>query len=1414
MIFHLPLHHYHFTMGIFCIRLFKKKCQSYLRRFLLPLAFLLIYTLTFGQTSITSDITVNTTWNLAGSPYSIDASGGIDVATGVTLTIDPGVTVTFANNNNDLTVNGTLIADGGPGADTIRFQDNLASVLLSSSSTGSIVDHARFENMGVFNIAALHVSSDATITNSRFVDCEVGVTAAAGASPVIQDCEMFSSTDFGVRIDNGSPTISNITIDGDNATGAGGVWIQQGTPSITNSSFQNIGSIGGIWLNTTSVPIIDNNSFTNNTVDIVAHPMTLDDENFDNNGLSVVHIDNENITSNTTWQAPQVPENWVYSTVNSLSVDPGVTLTVEPGVEIQFAANSNDITINGTLLAQGTVSEPISFNSNGASIFLSSLSRGSIFDYVKMEQMGFFNVAALAVSSDATVSNSIFDQCEVGISVDNSAALSVESTVLSNSTDFGMLVLSGSPTINNSAIYDNPTGVNNTGAGTVLATSNWWGDATGPTHLSNPAGTGDIVSDNVDFSSFLLENSLEPNAPSSLNITEISNTQIDLVWTDNSTTETGFSIERSDGNNSSYIELGTVGANTSIFSDNNVTAENGYFYRVHAVQGAATSTYTNERFGGTISPPGNALLFDGADDEVTFSEPIQTIYSDFTIEFWAKVPVTNSGQHNYFVQEDPAGGGTPQVAIAATFNNTMYFFLRETTGGTNSFAQGTTPINDDKWHHLAYVREGTSLQVYLDGELDGSASVFAGDIVFPGTAVGNLGGDATLDEFRFWDTALDIDQLRSFGSVSLDGTESSLSSYYRFDQDEATDLNLMDRSTSTINGIWSDGRGGTTEPQWVASGAFSADLFPPTAIAQNISVSLDAAGNVSITTTQVDNGSNDNQTAIGDLILALDISVFDCTDIGANTVVLTVTDEAGKSATSSATVTILDDLLPITSTIDISVSLDAAGNATIVPADVDNGSSDNCSVNLSLDLTTFDCTDVGANTVTLTATDNAGNSTNATATVTVVDNMDPVVIAQDISVSLDASGNVTIAPAEVDNGSSDNCTADLNLDSTSFDCTDIGANTVSLTVTDNAGNNVSTTAIVTVVDDLAPITVTQDISVVLDVFGNAAIVAADVDNGSSDNCSVNLSLDITNFDCANIGVNTVMLTSTDDAGNSTDATAIVTVNDNSLPAVLTQDVTVILDTDGLGVITTGDIDNGTTDNCTFTLSLDITDFTTSELGTNTVTLTATDASGNAASNSAIVTVQSGNLPPDFFFTYFLDENSLFGKRIGTVVATDPEGDLLTYTILSGNTNDAFAIGSSSGDLTVNSQEALDFETTPVFNLNVQADDGNGGISMVSITINLNDLNEEMVTAVEEDLEEIRIYPNPAHESLYIELNGFSDKDFLVKMFTVSGKQVLNVNSITAHKNVLKIDLRGLSSGIYLLKIQHQEVSVTKNVFVK
>ncbi|MFM9963794.1 MAG: Calx-beta domain-containing protein, partial [Planctomycetaceae bacterium] len=89
-------------------------------------------------------------------------------------------------------------------------------------------------------------------------------------------------------------------------------------------------------------------------------------------------------------------------------------------------------------------------------------------------------------------------------------------------------------------------------------------------------------------------------------------------------------------------------------------------------------------------------------------------------------------------------------------------------------------------------------------------------------------------------------------------------------------------------------------------------------------------------------------------------------------------------------------------------------------------------------------------------------------------------------------------------------------------------------------------------------------------------------------------------------------------------------------------------------------------------------------------------------------------------TFSINENSANNTVVGTVIATDP-GDVLTYSILSGNTGGAFAINSSSGQLTVANSAVLDFETTPSFSLTVRVQDAGGLSDTATITINLNNL---------------------------------------------------------------------------------------------
>jgi len=82
----------------------------------------------------------------------------------------------------------------------------------------------------------------------------------------------------------------------------------------------------------------------------------------------------------------------------------------------------------------------------------------------------------------------------------------VVDNTIGNNTQYGVWIRDTAGTGNVfhcNRIVANGVGMLNNTASLVDAEDNWWGSATGPTHASNPGGTGDSVSDNVDFDPWL-----------------------------------------------------------------------------------------------------------------------------------------------------------------------------------------------------------------------------------------------------------------------------------------------------------------------------------------------------------------------------------------------------------------------------------------------------------------------------------------------------------------------------------------------------------------------------------------------------------------------------------------------------------------------------------------------------------------------------------------------------------------------------------------------------------------------------------------------------------------------------------------------------------------------------------------------
>ncbi len=147
---------------------------------------------------------------------------------------------------------------------------------------------------------------------------------------------------------------------------------------------------------------------------------------------------------------------------------------------------------------------------------------------------------------------------------------------------------------------------------------------------------------------------------------------------------------------------------------------------------------------------------------------------------------------------------------------------------------------------------------------------------------------------------------------------------------------------------------------------------------------LDGSGNVVLLASQINNSST---ATAGIASVSVNPYHFTCNNLGSNSVVLAVTDNMGTTTTCNTSVTVIDTIKPIAICSSATVYLNINGVGTLLPSQLNNGSSDNCSVaNVTLSRTSFNITDIGSpSNVVVTVSDASGLSSSCNALVTVLD---------------------------------------------------------------------------------------------------------------------------------------------------------------------------------------------------------------------------------------------------------------------------------------------------------------------------------------------------------------------------------------------------------------------------------------------
>lgn len=310
---------------------------------------------------------------------------------------------------------------------------------------------------------------------------------------------------------------------------------------------------------------------------------------------------------------------------------------------------------------------------------------------------------------------------------------------------------------------------------------------------------------------------------------------------------------------------------------------------------------------------------------------------------------------------------------------------------------------------------------------------------------------------------------------------------------------------------------------------------------------------------------------------------------------------------------------------DINRTLGDDGTVILTASHIDGGSTDNVGIVLFTAIPdSFNCNDIGENLVTLIIEDFAGNTDSCTAIVTIIDNTNPIINGQDVVGNLNGTGSVSIPVSSVDTGSSDNCELDsLTLTPDTF--TEIGSFNAVLEGTDPSGNSESITVTVTIVNDLEdPVAVCLDVTVLLDENGDALIDGSTIDGGSTDDTGiVSFTAQPNNFNCNDLGANTVTLIVEDAVGNTDSCTATVIIEDLINPEVIGQDVTGDLNGSGSVTISVSNVDNGSNDNCSISLTLNPNTF--SSPGIYSAVLEGIDPSGNSDTDTVSITIIDSTL---------------------------------------------------------------------------------------------------------------------------------------------------------------------------------------------
>jgi len=227
-----------------------------------------------------------------------------------------------------------------------------------------------------------------------------------------------------------------------------------------------------------------------------------------------------------------------------------------------------------------------------------------------------------------------------------------------------------------------------------------------------------------------------------------------------------------------------------------------------------------------MTPPGNALSFDGANDYVNVIQNSGLpIYNNgtsnaYTVCLWVKGGAQNDKR---VFSEGSGGDDVPLFTIGTDTSSSdkLRMFIRDNSGTVRLPTTSASSVFDNTWHHIAWVDNNGTATLYIDGKADASDFNYTrGTLTLDKTSIGAVLGSSPshyflggIDDVSIWNVARSQSDIQDNMHRVLNGDESNLIAYYHFDHTSGTALS--DRTTNDNDGTLTN----MTDDDWVTSTA-------------------------------------------------------------------------------------------------------------------------------------------------------------------------------------------------------------------------------------------------------------------------------------------------------------------------------------------------------------------------------------------------------------------------------------------------------------------------------------------------------------------------------------------------------------------------------------------------------------------